>query len=253
MIKNLNKYIQNNLKKLKIKKNDHLLVYADLSKFGINNNKLPDVIISSLKKIIGKKGTLVMPFYILEKRQIVFNKKKFIFSKKISSLSKKFCQYKKIQRSKCLIHNHIGIGFKAKILNNSKENISIGAKSDFEYMMENDFKLVLLGCEPVQGATYLHHLEAIHGVPYRKWINVKKKKLENGKIKNVSINYFAKKNKKYISNFNYVFNMLKNKRKVLHSTKIKYGRNFCIKLKNLHDFGSMLLKKNKYAFIKESK
>ena len=42
-------------------------------------------------------------------------------------------------------------------------------------MKKNNFKLILLGCEPNQGATYLHHLEAIYGVPYRKWITIKKK------------------------------------------------------------------------------
>ena len=88
----------------------------------------------------------------------------------------KLSKEKNLIRSRCLIHNHIGIGPNAKILNLSKENISIGKGSDFEYMKLNNFKLLLLGCDPIQGATYLHHLEALHGVPYRKWITIKKKK-----------------------------------------------------------------------------
>ena len=92
-----------------------------------------------------------------------------------------------------MIHNHIGLGPNAKILNLSKENISIGKGSDFEFMMKNNYKLLLLGCDPIQGATYLHHLEALVEVPYRKWINVIKKKIERKKDKKCINKIFCKK------------------------------------------------------------
>ncbi len=250
MRKNLKKYIFNHISRLGIKKNDKLLVYSDLSRFGFKNKRLPLIVISSLKKIIGKKGSIIMPFYILEKnKKFIYKKEKFIFTDKIGSLTKIFCKEKALIRSNCLIHNHIGLGPHAKILNLSKENISIGKGSDFEFMMKNNFKLLLLGCDPIQGATYLHHMEALFEVPYRKWINVIKKKIEKKKIKDVSIRYFAKKNNKYKSNFNLIFDKLENSKKNLNIQKIKYGRSFCIKLKNLHNFGLKLLKKNKYSFV----
>ena len=65
MKKNLKKYISNHISKLGVKKNDKLLIYSDLSRFGINNAKLPLIVISSLKKIIGKKGTIIIPVYML--------------------------------------------------------------------------------------------------------------------------------------------------------------------------------------------
>ena len=102
--------------------------------------------------------------------------------------------------------------------------------------MKNNYKLLLLGCDPIQGATYLHHLEALYGVPYRKWIVIKKKKIYNKKIKNISIKYFAKKTNKYKSNFNLVFDKLNSSKKILNIEKIKYGRSYLIKLKSLHDF-----------------
>ena len=250
MRKNLKKYIFNHINRLGIKKNDKLLVYSDLSRFGFKSKRLPHIVISSLKKIIGKKGSIIMPFYILEKnKKFIYEKKKFIFTDKIGALTKIFCKEKKLIRSNCLIHNHIGLGPNAKILNLSKENISIGKGSDFEFMMKNNYKLLLLGCDPIQGATYLHHLEALVEVPYRKWINVIKKKIERKKIKNVSIRYFAKKNNKYKSNFNLIFDKLENSKINLNVQKIKYGRSFCIKLKNLHNFGLKLLKKNEYSFV----
>ena len=48
MKKNIKKYIFNHIKKLGVKKNDKILVYSDLSRFGIDNKKLPDIIILSL-------------------------------------------------------------------------------------------------------------------------------------------------------------------------------------------------------------
>ena len=49
MKKNLKKYISNHISNLGVKKNDKLLIYSDLSRFGINNAKLPLIVISSLK------------------------------------------------------------------------------------------------------------------------------------------------------------------------------------------------------------
>ena len=98
MKKNLKKYILNHLKKLKLKKNDKLLVYSDLSRFGLNDKKLPSIVISSLKKIIGNKGTIIMPFYIFENdKKFIFNKK-FVFTNKIGSLTKSFCKEKKLNK-----------------------------------------------------------------------------------------------------------------------------------------------------------
>ena len=73
--------------------------------------------------------------------------------------------------------------------------------------------------------------------------------MKKKKIKDVSIKYFAKKNNKYKSNFNFIFDELENSKTNLNIQKIKYGRSFCIKLKNLHNFSLKLLKKNKYSFV----
>ena len=123
---------------------------------------------------------------------------KFIHTNTISVLSKEFIKEKSIIRSNCLIHNHIGCGPDAKILNFSDEKMSIGKKTDFEFLKDFNFKLLMLACDPMQGATYLHHLEAMIGVPYRKWKLLKRKKIYQGIKKDVLINYYARSNKKYV-------------------------------------------------------
>ena len=75
MSEKLKNYIYKHIKNLGIRKNDNILVYSDLSKFGISNKNLPKIIIHCLKKIVGKKGTIIMPFYFLEMP------KNFIFDK----------------------------------------------------------------------------------------------------------------------------------------------------------------------------
>lgn len=252
MSKKLKNFMLRHIKKLGIKKNNCVLVYSDLSKFGFNNNSFPKIALSSLKIILGKNGSIVMPFYLLNnKRNYVYDEKKFVLSEKIGLLTKLFCKEKNLIRSNSLIHNHIGIGPAAKILSKSSENISIGKNSDFYLLKKYNFKLLLLGCDPMQGATYLHHMESLHGVPYRKWIKLKKIKLVNNQKKLVLVKYYAKKNNKYSSNFNNFFASIA-KKSALKVQKVKYGKSFCISLKNLDKITSSFLKKNKYALVRKN-
>ena len=73
-------FILKHLKSLKIKKNDNILVYSDLSRFGFSSKALPKIIISCLKSILGKNGTIIMPFYNFRSdKKFIFDKKKFIY------------------------------------------------------------------------------------------------------------------------------------------------------------------------------
>lgn len=254
MNKTLIKYFLSHFKKLEIKKNDNLLIYSDLSKFGIINKQIPKIIIKCLKSVVSSNGTIVMPFYNFNtSRDFVYEKKKFDYSSIIGSLNKEFSKEKKIIRSSCIIHNHIGLGRLAYILEKSNENSSLGKGSDFELFKEYDFKLVLLGCSPMQGATYLHHLEALHNVPYREWITLKRKKQGEENTVTVSINYYANKNNNFIADFNSVFQTIKNNSSFLVETSVKYGKSYAIKIRDLDKIGSNILKKNNYSFVKKIK
>lgn len=252
MHKKIEYFFLNHYSKLGIKKNDKILVYSDLSKFGIYNKNFAKIALESLKKVIGKKGSILMPFYLLNNNSDnIIDRKKFNFSKYTGNLVKVFIKDKKIVRSKSLIHNHVGLGPDAKILNYSDERSSIGKNSDFEFIKNSNFKLLLLGCTFLQGGTYLHHLEAVANVPYRKWIKVKKKLLYNKKIKTIFVDYFAKKSARYISDFDNVFVKLKKLNLNINIEKIKYGNSICMSLKKLDKAGLELLRKNKYCFVKK--
>ena len=66
---NINKgNIQNILDKIKIKKNDKILVYSNLLALGQYNSNLPKLIINNLKKKVGINGEIIMPTYFLKSK-----------------------------------------------------------------------------------------------------------------------------------------------------------------------------------------
>lgn len=244
-------HIYNHIRKLKIKKNDDIVVHADLSSMGINNDKLPKIVLTALKRAIGKKGSLIMPSYSMNlSKNYIYNKKKIIQNSTVGILTKEFFKEKNITRSSAPIHSHIGIGKNVGFLKNTPNNISFGKKSDFFNMHKKNFKLILLGCSPQQGATYLHHLESLVGVPYRKWIKLEKKIIYKKKIKKILVDYYARKNNFFVANFNFVFNKIGKMGAKINYAHLKFGYSLSISLFELHKFAFLLLKRKPYVFVK---
>ena len=52
---------------------------------------------------------------------------------------------------------------------------SIGPGSSFDAMQLAGFQLLLLGCTFHEGATFVHHVEAMVGVPYREWVDLERR------------------------------------------------------------------------------
>jgi len=244
----LNKYFKDLFFKLKIKKNDNIVVHSNLFTFGFNSRNLPSIIINNLKKAVGKEGAILMPMYTFGlKENEVFDKRKIYRNNLTSLLSEKFFK-KKVLRSNCPIHSHIGIGKNSKILLKSDPSNTYGKNSDFHLMKLKKFKLLLLGCSAHEGATYLHQIEAMQNLNYGKWISLKRKIIINNKIKSIKVNFFEKK---YKSNLNKAFSILSKKSKTFISVKNKYYKSSIIDLNELEDLSIQELKKNKYFFVKK--
>ena len=248
--KKIDQLLDDHFKQLGIKKNDNILIHANLSSFGIlENRKLPEIVIRKLIHRIGKKGSIVMPLYNLGFNSNKIFDDKMIYAKGMSVLYFKFFQDFSTFKSKSLIHRHIGLGKDAKCLLKTKSSISLGYKSDFHYLLSKNFNLLLLGCKASEGATYLHHLEALVGVPYRKWIKIKFKTKKNRKINYQYLNYYARKNSNYKENFDKFFSKIN--KKLIKSANLRFGSSNLISLKNLHNEGIKALKKNKYCLVKK--
>ena len=66
------KIIINQLKKLKIKKGDDILIYSKQSSFGITKKNFSKILLNTLINYIGSSGTIVMPSYTFEDKNFVF-------------------------------------------------------------------------------------------------------------------------------------------------------------------------------------
>ena len=67
------KNIVNHFKKLKIKKNDNILVYSKLSSFGIIDRHFSKKFLDILIEYIGLNGTIIMPSYTFENKDYIFD------------------------------------------------------------------------------------------------------------------------------------------------------------------------------------
>ena len=245
-LKIISDHFEKHLKKLGVVKDDNLTIHSDLTTFGIYHKNLTNILIATIKKIIGTKGTFALPLYNYE-----LNKKKIInmdndFSLNQNSiLSKNFFKQSKNLRTNSIFHSHLVYGKLSKKFLNNKNFNSFGINSDFDLFNKYNFKLLLLGCDASQGATYIHHVEDKFVFDYREkkifTFNIKK----NGKIFKKKL--ICKVRKKNIQkNLNKIF-FLPVVKKHTKSAKLRFGKSYILKIKKLDDICTKVFKKNPYA------
>ncbi len=236
------KYLNSHFNKLKIKKNDNLVLHSNLSTFGIYNKNLPFIVLKVLLKLITKNGTLILSDYNFNKLR-----KQYSRSENKNSLSLAFKKKLKYIKSKSLIHSHIGFGKNIGFLRKTNMLKSFGENSDFAYFYKHDFKLILLGSYPSEGASYLHHVEYMNLVKYRKKMKIKINFLKKNKNKITFVyEYYARKKNVEI-NFD---NILKYKSKFILEEKNKYGSSFSIKIRDLDKNANKKIRDNNNFFLR---
>ncbi len=238
------------LKKLNVKKNDHILVYAKLSAFGELGKNFVENFLNTLTNYMDKNSTIIMPSYTFEKnKNFIFNKNIIKKNYSTSIITKKFFKLKNIKRSLRPIHSHMGIGKKINFLENKNNFNSFGIYSDFYYFKKYNFKTIFLGCSPNEAATYLINLEYINKVPYRKRIKLKKKIFLKNKTKNITIDYFNKP-KNIVFDYDNAFLKMKKIGFKYKKVNVKYGSSLSFKTEDLHHYGNKILKKDNYCLVK---
>ncbi len=241
--------IQKLLKELKISNGDHLMLHGNLAILNqVKDRKNIDLklkqFLRQLKKKIGKHGTIIIPTFTYSfclNKKFNINKTKSevgMFSELARNLFKK--------RTSHPIFSFTLIGKKKDYLKSSI-NTCFGKNSLFDYFRRNNGKILCLG-SGFSSITFMHHIEEISKVDYRKHKIFSGYIKEKTKLKKVYTNYFVRKNKKIKNNFLNFEKYLIKKKKINY---YNFDRFNVIKInsKEMFDQGINILKKRPRYFI----
>ena len=246
---NIKKKLIKNFNNLKIKKNSNLVVHCNLLSFGILDPKLPEIILETLKNLVGSKGNIAMPSYNIHKKNRRTYSDKILNFKNSGGLSKVFFEKYRVSKSKSIYHSHIIAGPLSRNFSNRSFCGSFGSKSDFNFFLKNKFYLLLLGCDASEGCTYLHNLEYMEKVPYRSNKKIKIKFIKNKKEVNREFLYPIRIKNAHVNLNNVFFNKKIKKKTIL--AKLNSAKSYMIKIYDLDKISKKLLKENQYILLND--
>ncbi|GDX55640.1 hypothetical protein LBMAG29_09500 [Methylophilaceae bacterium] len=152
------------LQNLGIQSGDSLMVHSFIGAFGRIDGG-PEVFINALLKILGHKGTLIVPTYNYD-----FCSGKTYDPKKspsqVGQLSEYFRKLSSTQRSFHPVYSHAVMGAKQKFYCQNPSSSAFGEDSFFSKLFFDKAKLLFMGVD-FQVATIIHYVEEKFTVPYR--------------------------------------------------------------------------------------
>ena len=247
------KEIINSLKKLKIKKNDIVMIHGDANISsqlkGKNLNAKLKNTFELIIRYLKPNGTLLVPTFTPS-----FTKtKRFdkIKSKsEIGIFSEKFRSIKNVQRSFHPIFSFGVVGKNQKQLLNTNVEDCFGAGTFFDLLYKNNAKIICFGCG-FNEITFTLFVEQSLNVKYRYFKYFKGiKSLKNKKIE-TKVRYFVRdlKRKTDLNLFLLKDRMIKKKK--IKTTTIGRIALHSVRTKDYFDEIKKLLKVNKYGLIEE--
>ena len=240
---------------LKIDKGDTVYITGDLSCFGRYKN-LKNILSDfskSLKKVLGKSGTIVFPTHSWS----VLKRNKIFSLEQTKSESGVLSEYlrkdKKSFRQPHPFSSISAIGKMGKFITCSSSKHVYGPDTPFEKLILLNAKFISLGLEPNFTCSQVHHIEFINHVPYRFTKEFLVKTLEKKKIilkkyylfvlyKSITES-FRDRNRKICKNF-------KKKNKILEY-KLGKSKVYCYSIKDFSYETSKLMKKDIYCWLKK--
>ncbi|MCK5156618.1 MAG: AAC(3) family N-acetyltransferase [Spirochaetales bacterium] len=156
------KDIIDGLKKLKLKRGDHVIVHCALSSFGQVRGGA-DTVIDAILEVVGSGGTLVVPAFGSGDK--VFDPEKS--GTNLGVVPQTLLARKGVYRSRHPLASVAAIGGKASWLTEKHEEaeISHGRNTPYYKLTEVEGKILLLGVDQDRN-TFLHTIEALVGMPY---------------------------------------------------------------------------------------
>ena len=171
----------------------NVAIHSNMISFGHIEGCL-DGVYASIRGIIGDQATIVVPTYTSGLAPDQPFDPLRTPAQAMGVFTNYIMQGKASVRTMSPLHSHTIEGPLQHKLLAADPNQSMGSGSIFQVMQEEKFNLLLLGCSFQKGATFLHHVEACTGVPYRKWLDLERKVVRlNGSIKDVTVRYYGRK------------------------------------------------------------
>ena len=153
----------------------------------------PEALIESLVEVVGEGGTLIMPAF-----NWGFSEEKF-YSKRASKpvtglLTCLFAEWPGSERIYHPMHGFTLVGKDAKELAENIKNLgSWESSSLFGELHRRNAKLMVLGVSYRHGFTFLHYVEEMVGVPYRKFMELSGKVEElDGTVHDWTIPFYGR-------------------------------------------------------------
>ena len=154
----------------------HVAVHSRLLSFGRIEGGLATVY-AALCDAVGPEGTVVVPTYTFYLGAGDLYDPATTPSREVGALPEYVRTQPAVLRTLCPMHSHAATGARVAVLAEADPERSLGEGSSFAAMQADGFHLLLLGCTFLEGATFLHQVEASVGVPYRTWLHLPRRVL----------------------------------------------------------------------------
>ncbi|MDA1132608.1 MAG: AAC(3) family N-acetyltransferase [Proteobacteria bacterium] len=169
----------------------HVAVHSRLLSFGRVEGGAAAVY-EALCEAVGPEGTVVVPTFTFYLESADVYDPATTPSQEVGALPEYVRTQPGVLRTLCPMHSHAVIGADTAVLAGADPERSLGKGSSFDAMHAAGFHLLLLGCTFLEGATFLHQVEASVGVPYRSWLHLPRRvRMPDGSERGMDLRHYG--------------------------------------------------------------
>ncbi len=227
----------------------NIAVHSNLLTFGRIEGGAATVL-SALRAVVGKDATIAVPTYTLNLGSDTPYDPKRTPSYATGVFSEYVRRLPASRRSSSPMHSHAAIGPLAEQVAAGDPSRSFGKSSCFDVMTGYDFDLLLLGCSYQEGATFVHHVEAEIGVPYRQWLDLPRLvQSPDGEILRLTCRYYGHTDGHQYDNNLITVQQEMERRGLQSSAATHYARSYLMRLVNLEACVTEMLARDPYILV----
>jgi aminoglycoside N3'-acetyltransferase len=240
--------LDRHLHALRLTTRQNVVVHSRLVSFGRIEGGAASVY-DALRRAVGPEGTIAVPTYTLDLAADQPYDPLVSSSMAAGALSEYVRRLPGAVRSRCPLHNHAAIGPVASWLADGVGDVSFGPGSDFDRLRRAGFSLLLLGCNFHEGATFVHHVEAMVGVPYREWVELPRTVIGDGVEHAMSVRYYGRASTAWTEDHAKV-QVAMEAAGLVCAADCAVGRSYLVRLGDVENLVTAMLAADPYAVVR---